>query len=76
MDFIFFPANKKADCIILELKVGHTPEEAVRQIKEKQYSLRFKGKLGESPKYSGRILAVGIAYDKKTKNHCCKVEVL
>ena len=38
--------------------------------------LRFKGKLGEKPKYTGRILAVGISYNKKTKEHFCKVEVL
>ncbi len=76
VDFIFYPDNKQADCIILELKIDRTPDEAVRQIREKQYSLRFKGKLGESEKYSGRILAVGIAYDRKTKEHRCKVEAL
>ena len=29
--------------VILELKVDHTPEEAIAQIKEKEYALRFKG---------------------------------
>jgi len=28
--------------------VDHTPEEAIQQIKEKQYALRFNGKLGET----------------------------
>ena len=51
-------------------------EAAVRQIKEKNYALKFKGKLGQDPEYTGRILAVGISYDKKTKQHNCKVEVL
>ena len=32
--------------VILELKVDHTPEEAIAQIKEKEYALRFKGKDG------------------------------
>ena len=33
-------------------------------------------KLGEKRKYTGRVLAVGIGYDKETKKHHCKVEVL
>ena len=62
--------------MILELKVDSTPKEAIRQIKEKKYALRFQGKLGELPKYTGRILAVGISYDRKTKEHACEIEVL
>ena len=61
VDFIFYPERKGADAIILELKVDSTPEDAIRQIKAKNYVLRFKGKLGEQPKYTGRILAVGIS---------------
>ena len=77
MDFIFYPKyDRKLDGIILELKVDSTPEEAIQQIKDKQYGLRFKGKLGEGPLCSGRILAVGIGYGKRTKEHRCKVEVL
>lgn len=77
VDFIFYPEiDKSADAIILELKVNHTPEEAIRQIKEKKYALKFQGKLGEKNKYTGRVLAVGIGYDKEKKVHCCKVEVL
>lgn len=76
VDFIFYPERKGEDAIILELKVDSTPEEAIEQIKDKNYALRFKGKLGEKPKYMGRILAVGISYNRKTKEHCCKVEIL
>ena len=76
VDFIFYPKDKRADGMILELKVDHTPEEAIAQIKERNYALRFEGKLGEKPEYEGRILAVGIAFDKKNKKHSCKVEVL
>jgi len=77
VDFIFYPeVDMEADCIILELKVNHTAEEAIQQIKDKQYSIRFAPKLGEKDKYKGRILAVGIAYDKETKKHQCKVEIL
>ena len=77
VDFIFYPERDKiADCIILELKVGHTPQEAIQQIKDKEYALRFRGHLGETPQYGGRILAVGISYDKVDKKHSCAVEVL
>lgn len=76
VDFIFYPVNRDADRIILELKVDHSPDEAIRQIKDKKYILRFTGKLGEERKCAGRILAVGISYNKKQKKHACKVEVL
>ena len=78
VDFIFYPFLKNEDAIIIELKVDHTAEEAIQQIKDRQYALRFEGKFGENPEYTGRILAVGIAYHKndKTKRHECRVEVL
>ncbi len=77
VDFIFYPEiDRRADGIILELKVNHTADEAIRQIKDKKYVFKFDGKLGEQPKYTGRVLGVGIAYDKKTKAHECRIEVL
>lgn len=76
VDFIFYPERKDEDCLILELKVDSTPEEAIAQIKEKDYAFCFKEKLGKEPEHTGRILAVGISYSKKTKEHSCKVEVL
>lgn len=76
VDFIFYPEHKGDDGIILELKIDSTPEEAIRQIKDRKYALRFQGKLGEKPKYTGKILAVGISYSRKTKEHLCKVETL
>ena len=77
MDFIFYPEiDQKADGIILELKVDHTAEEAIQQIKEKKYLTKFQVKLGQKPRYTGRILGVGIAYYKDTKKHECKIEVL
>lgn len=76
VDFIFYPERKDEDALILELKVDGTPEEAIQQIKDRNYMLRFKGKLGERSKYTGRILVVGISYNKKTKEHFCKVEIM
>lgn len=77
VDFIFYPeTDRSAPGIILELKVNGTPEDAIRQIKSRNYILAFRGKLGEAPKYTGKVLAVGIAYDKDTKKHSCKIEIL
>jgi len=76
VDFIFYPKRKNDTCLILELKVDHTPEEALEQIYQKQYALRFIGKLGEERQYTGNILAVGIGYDKESKEHRCKVETI
>ncbi len=76
VDFIFYPQRKNADALIVELKVDSTPDAAIRQIKDKEYALRFKGKIGEKQIYTGRVLAVGISYSKKNKKHFCKIEVL
>ena len=46
-------------------KGAHT---AIRQIKEKAYPKAFEA-------YSGRILLIGISYDKKTRQHECVIEV-
>lgn len=77
-DYIFYPFVKSDDAIIIELKVNHTADEAIQQIRDRQYALRFEGRFGEAPEYTGRILAVGIAYNKDdpNKRHECKVEVL
>lgn len=74
VDFIFYPYDTTADCIILELKVDHTPDEAIAQIIDKKYALRFMPKLAGQKIYTGRILAVGIGYWKESKKHSCKVE--
>jgi hypothetical protein len=77
VDFIFYPEiDRSMDAIILELKVDHTAEEAIRQIKNRKYALKFEGKAGEKPRYTGRVLGVGIAYDRKTKRNTCKIETL
>ena len=76
VDFIFYPYDTTADCIILELKVDHTPDEAIAQIKEKKYALKFMPKLAGQKIYTGRILAVGIGYWRDNKKHNCKVEEL
>lgn len=74
VDFIFYPYDTTADCIILELKVDHTPDEAIAQIIDKKYALKFMPKLAGQKIYTGRILVVGIGYWKESKKHSCKVE--
>ena len=53
--------------MLVELKYDHTAESAIDQIKAKKHT----GKLLE---YGGTALLVGISYDKKTKQHLCKIE--
>lgn len=78
VDYIFYPLKKEDDGIIIELKVDDTADSAIQQIKDRNYALNFEGKLGQHSRCSGRILAVGIAYDRKdpNKKHECKMEVL
>ena len=75
VDYIFYPENKKDPGIILELKVDHSPREALKQIVDKDYKLKFQGKIGEI-KTDHKILGVGISYDKKTKKHSCVTQWL
>lgn len=77
VDFIFYPETVHADDgIILELKVDHTPEEAIAQIKEKNYASHFTNGCVQQKSRPKRILLVGIGYDRKTKKHRCKVEAV
>ena len=66
-DFIFYPNDKSKPAFIIELKKGSTPDEALKQIREKRYALALKD-------YTGQKLAVGISYDGKLKTHKVKIE--
>ncbi len=66
-DFIFYPNDKSKPAFIIELKKDSTPEEALKQIKEKRYALALKS-------YTGQKLAIGISYDSKLKKHSVKIE--
>ena len=58
----------------MELKVDHTSEEALEQIKNKNYKLHFQGKLAEKKVTVKKILGIGISYDRKTKKYSCVIE--
>ena len=67
-DIAFVPRQKTdSPAMLVELKYDHSAESAIDQIKAKKYT----GKLME---YEGNVLLVGISYDKKTKQHLCKIE--
>ena len=66
-DFIFYPNDKSKPAFILELKKNSTPEEALKQIREKKYALALRN-------YTGTKFAVGISCNKKTKEHKIKIE--
>ena len=68
-DLAFLPRPGHADlpALILELKWNKDADTALRQIKDRRY-----GKALED--YTGKILAVGVSYDKGTRKHECLIE--
>ncbi len=67
-DLVLMPRkNVSKPAIIVELKYGHSTEEAINQIKDRHYT----DKVAE---YTGDILLVGINYDRDTKEHTCQIE--
>lgn len=67
-DFIFYPRKKSLPGIVVELKADSTPEAAIKQIKEKEYSEKLKKENVQ------RIMMVGINYDMDKKEHQCIIE--
>ncbi len=64
-DYLFIPKKSGRPAIILELKFGKSCEEALAQIKEKNYM--------EKVKHCREVLLVGITYDNE-KHHSCRIE--
>ena len=60
--------------IILELKVDDSAENALKQIKDKNYIQRFRGKVTEKQEVN-EVILIGISYDKHNKKHTCKIEM-
>ena len=66
-DLVFIPRiGRTLPALIIELKKGHSAEEAVQQIKENNY-------LHKVSEYSSDVIFVGINYDEK-KGHTCIIE--
>ena len=68
-DLVFLPKPHHADlpALLVELKWDKGTDTAIRQIKEKGYLRALEG-------YVGKVLLVGVSYNKKTKNHKCLIE--
>ena len=66
-DVSLFPRKPGNKPIIIELKVGKSPDEAIAQIKRKRYWEAWDG-------YKGDVLLVGISYEEETLKHTSKVE--
>lgn len=71
-DFVFIP---KPECtgtypaLLVELKWNQNAQAAIAQIKERKYPSSLEN-------YVGRLLLVGISYDKKSKEHQCVIEAM
>lgn len=67
-DLVFLPRkNSGKPALVVELKWDKTVESAITQIKDKKYTEHIKN-------YVGKILLVGINYDKDSKEHKCVIE--
>ena len=66
-DITFTPRDNTHIPLVIELKADKPVEEAMSQIKEKDYSSVFNG-------YKGKVLLLGITYDSSTLKHESKIE--
>ena len=68
-DLVFIPKKQFAEkpALVVELKWDKSAESAIKQIKDKKYFESLE-------EYQDNLLLIGINYDKKTKEHVCKIE--
>lgn len=67
-DIVFLPKKRHNDkpAILVELKWNKDADTAIKQIEDKNYTGILKD-------YGGKIILVGISYDKNTKIHQCVI---
>ncbi len=68
-DITFVPRDLEHIPMIIKLKVDEKPENAMKQMKEKDYFSVFSG-------YQGKILLLAITYHSKTLKHDSKIEFI
>ncbi len=69
-DLVYEPTIKgTSPLILIEFKYDDSAEDAIKQIKEKEYFKRYAGQYRN-------IILVGINYSTKTKDHQCLIEKL
>jgi hypothetical protein len=68
---ILFRPRRYSDCpaMVVELKMNQSAESAIAQIRERRY-------VEALPDYKGKVLLVGVNYDRETKAHTCAIEEL
>ena len=66
-DCAFIPYKPDVPAIIIELKKDDSVENAIAQIKEREYPEALA-------KYKDNLLLVAITYDSKTKEHFSRIE--
>ena len=67
-DLVLLPRkNVSSPALVLELKYDKNADTAIEQIKRKKYPAKVA-------QHTGKLLLVGINYDKKTKTHSCLIE--
>ncbi len=55
--------------VVVELKWGSSPDEALAQIRERDYASAFRGMRSQAG-----VILCAVTYDPKTKRHTCKIE--
>ena len=69
-DLVFVPrTGNHSPAMIVELKWNQTTGIALEQIKDRNYIRCLKD-------YHGKVLFVGVNYDKKSKKHACQFEMV
>ena len=69
VDLVYEPITRRQPLILIEFKYDDSAEEAIKQIKEKEYFKRYAGQYRN-------IILVGIKFSTKTKDHQCLIEKL
>ena len=69
LDLVYEPITPRQPLILIEFKYNHSAEEAIEQIKTKEYFKRYAGQYRN-------IIIVGINYSSETKEHQCLIERL
>ena len=69
VDLVYEPITDKLPLILIEFKYDSSAEEAINQIKTKEYFKRY------TRQYHNTVI-VGINYSTKTKDHQCMIEKL
>ena len=70
-DLLMVPLKSSGDIpgVVVELKWGASAQDAIAQMRERDYAAAFRGTSAER-----QTLLCSIAYDPKTKRHTCAIE--